>query len=158
MEDVHIDAFGKICSHYTNFTPQSVLFLQLPFHIKKISKNKPNLQILYNEIEGSDVGHWICTYYDGKVNNIFDSLNSDNLKSDHLIYINRLYGENVENVFHRVQQQTNTYDCGIFAIAFATSICFNKSPVHEKYIINEMRPHVARIFTTKLLIEFPTLQ
>jgi Ulp1 family protease len=42
--------------------------------------------------------------------------------------MSRIYGKNKDIVpvkIHKVQQQTNSVDCGVFAIAFMTEFCFS---------------------------------
>ena len=41
-----------------------------------------------------------------------------------------------------VQQQENGYDCGIFAIAFATDIAYNRKPEQRTYNQSVMRKHL----------------
>lgn len=156
LEDSHLDLFGEIVNFYTNFKMQSVLYIQTPSFIMSIPHGKPNLQILYSSCPGSNIGHWICTYYDGKVNHVYDSMNSKSLNIDHETYLNRLYGNHIVNVFHRVQQQQNPYDCGLFAMAFAVTICLGGNPVSVRYNAQKMRTHAAEIFKRRVLIPFPS--
>ena len=39
-----------------------------------------------------------------------------------------------------VEQQTNSLDCGVFAVAFATSLAFGEDPAQRKYDMSAMRP------------------
>ena len=44
------------------------------------------------------------------------------------IQMSRINGKNKDIVpvkIHKVQQQTNSVDCGVFAIAFMTEFCFS---------------------------------
>ena len=138
------------------FSPQSVLYIQNLRRIKLITRETPNLQILLDHGYG-DIGHWICTYFDGNNNHIYDSLNRNSLSAQQEQYLKCLYPFPFKNVFPQVQQQTNQYDCGIYAIAFATTICFNKNPANQIYHIPDMRTHAEQIFLTKTLMEFPSI-
>lgn len=148
---------------YTNFSPQEIYLNQILDGIKPIAKNQKNIQILYQAKDinynennkQTEIGHWICTYYDGKINHIYDSLNNTYLKDLDLKYTYKLYGKDVVNQFHKVMQQPNAYDCGVFAIAFATSLCFGKKPENENYIKCEMRKHLYKLLIQKQLLEFP---
>ena len=41
-----------------------------------------------------------------------------------------------------VQQQTNCVDCGLFAIAFATTLARNENPVRRTYDTTKLRQHL----------------
>jgi len=153
----HMDIFHEILKKKRKeFSPQSVLYIQNLRRIKLITRETPNLQILFDHGYG-DIGHWICTYFDGNINHIYDSLNRNSLSAQQEQYLKCLYPFPFKNVFPQVQQQTNQYDCGIYAIAFATTICFNKNPANQIYHIPDMRTHAEQIFLTKTLMEFPSI-
>ena len=44
-------------------------------------------------------------------------------------------------VFMDVQCQSGTSDCGLFSIAFATSLCLGLDPVHITYTQGDIRNH-----------------
>ena len=90
-----------------------------------VPSDEPYVQILH---AGSL--HWVCVANVGeKVNNqhhyLYDSLTSPNLKRDVVEQI-AAYSFCHEDTLHieamTVQQQNNGVDCGLFAIAFATSL------------------------------------
>jgi len=79
LEDIHIDIFHEILKKKRKeFSPQSVLYIQNLRRIKPITRGTPNLQILFDPGCG-DIGHWICTYFDGNINHVYDSLNRNSL-------------------------------------------------------------------------------
>ena len=80
-----------------------------------------------------NVGHWIATYYDGSKIFIYDSFNTKSLNSDANTYIGRLFPYMPPIRLIQVQQQRNSYDCGLLAIAFCTSVLYNRNPEHETY-------------------------
>ena len=41
-----------------------------------------------------------------------------------------------------VQQQNNLSDCGVFSIAFATSLVYGQNPMNVTYNVSQMRPHL----------------
>ena len=80
----------------------------------------------------------------------FDSFNSGRLHFKNELFLRQLFPffDDVPKHFKKVQYQNNTHDCGVFAIAFATSI----------YDVDKMRPHLYDMLERNTLIHFPTLQ
>ena len=154
----HMSLFQSIVKVYTDFKPQETYLIQIPQNIKPINQGCKNIQILFQADKiSTGVEHWISSYYDGCTVHIYDSLNRFSLRKLDEKYIKILYGEGVPIKFHKVQQQNNVYDCGIFAIAFMTSICFGKKPENEKYNLIKMRQHTYKMLKDRELYEFPTL-
>ena len=58
--------------------------------------------------------------------------------------------------FPNIQMQRNSYDCGLFAIANATTLAFGKNPVNETYDTKELRPHLIRCLENREMTLFPT--
>ena len=54
-----------------------------------------------------------------------------------------------------VQQQGNGYDCGIFAIAFATDIAYNHKPEQRTYNQSVMRKYLLAQLENETMIPFP---
>ena len=54
-----------------------------------------------------------------------------------------------------VQQQEGHSDCGLFAVAFATSLCFDIPPATQNFVQTEMRSHLATCFQKGVLEPFP---
>lgn len=76
-----------------------------------------------------------------------------------------LYPSKSNVVFKSVIKQPDGYSCGVFAIAFATSLIFGRNPSDECYIIDynnmicktwTLRNHLNNILVSKLLQPFPT--
>ena len=55
-----------------------------------------------------------------------------------------------------VQQQKNLSDCGVFSIAFATSLVYGQNPMNVTYNINQMRPHLMQCLKGGNITPFPT--
>ena len=55
------------------------------------------------------------------------------------------------------QKQAGRKDCGVFAIAFATSIAFGLDISTSAFHQEKMRLHLARCFTENKLTVFPTM-
>ena len=53
------------------------------------------------------------------------------------------------------QTQSGTADCGVFAIATATSLCFEQPPGSVLWDQSEMRKHLGKCFEKKKLEPFP---
>ena len=74
-----------------------------------------------------------------------DSLQKESLNKNLVKQIARLRkSEDAElrTISKAVQQQRNRYDCGIFAIAFATDIAHNHKPEQRTYNESVMRKHL----------------
>ena len=54
-----------------------------------------------------------------------------------------------------VQQQTNSVDCGVFAVAFATSLAFGEDPAQRKYDTSAMQPHLLNCLRKNSFSPFP---
>lgn len=162
LTDYQIDSFHKILRDSSDYRPQDCIlgYLELRQYIQPIAYGTKNIQILFQPGDGikeSDVvGHWLCTYFDGAVNHIYDSLNQTNIHQYCEAYIQKMYTANIHNVFNIVQHQLNMYDCGVFAMAFATSLYFGRDPQHEIYEVGKMRKHAAKILKHRQLELFPS--
>lgn len=55
-----------------------------------------------------------------------------------------------------VQKQRGKADCGLFAVAFATSLCAGDDPSTLCYIQNELRRHLLSCFEQQSISLFPT--
>ena len=64
---------------------------------------------------------------------------------------------NKKIVFPKVQNQDDTIDCEVFAIAFATTIATGGNPEETSYCANvtKLREHLLNILTSEELTEFP---
>lgn len=54
-----------------------------------------------------------------------------------------------------VQQQINTVDCGVFAIAFITHLLYGKDPSTTKFNSSQMRHHLAGCLQNDAITVFP---
>ena len=57
--------------------------------------------------------------------------------------------------FKDVQRQPNTYDCGVYALAFATSLAHGADPTQLNYC--EPRRHIQQCFASGQLLPFPSV-
>ena len=57
---------------------------------------------------------------------------------------------------NKTQYQNGGSDCGVFAIAFATDLCYGNDPASLKYAQEKMRPHLIECFTSGSISPFPS--
>lgn len=141
LKDCHMDKFHSLLESHSNFKPKTTLYT-IPFvhdpkskRFEPLPHHLPHLQILHscdNNCYQSKClnGHWVCCYYNTEAIFIYDSLNQKRLHRSHEIYLKKLFNHflHLPIYFPEVQCQDNAVDCGVFAIAFATSILFEKLP------------------------------
>ena len=58
-------------------------------------------------------------------------------------------------VIKNVQNQLGASDCGLFSLAFATSLCFGDNPSEIQYNQKQLREHVVSCFEAKVITPFP---
>ena len=103
--------------------------------------------------------HWVCVSSIGcepGVVHLYDSLFSGVIDNDVKEQVICLFGEKDVKVVN-VQQQTNMYDCGIFAIAFATCLACNILPETVHLDVALLRPHLKRCLKSGQMEPFPIL-
>jgi hypothetical protein len=115
------------------------------------------VQILHN---GSL--HWVC------VSNVTRRSSSVNL-SDSMFYgsiatsikeqiasmLHEVDNDEIEILVQPVQQQTNSTDCGVFALAFATAVCFGYEVSHCSFDVVKMRSHLWKCMKEGHMEMFP---
>lgn len=111
--------------------------------------DSPFVQIVW--VNGN---HWICISSigcsDGEVN-LFDSLNYPLSASvQHVAALSHTKKSKLNLWQIDVQQQQNTCDYGLFAIAFATSLCYGQEPHHCNYKQFAMRQHLSCLKAGKM--------
>ena len=122
--------------------------------------SKGFVQILFN---GKD--HWVCTsnLIDGGKNvKIYDSMHStcqNTIKKqlDVLVSPKSIISvEKVQSQLENGQDNPNNRGlCGLFAIAFATSLCFGEDPGARKYNTDGMRHHLYDCLRARHMSKFP---
>ena len=76
---------------------------------------------------------------------LYDSLQKESLNKNldkQIARFRKSEGAELRIISKVVQQQGNGYDCGIFAIAFATDIAYNRKPEQRTYNQSVMRKHL----------------
>lgn len=117
--------------------------------------NNSYIQILFSR--DNLKGHWICMYYSDNVIHIYDSWNQNSLHPHHETYLKKLFSRsnNLKIVYEKLHCQSNSYDSGVFAIAFSVVIIFNICPCSLNFSIPDMRKHLLNLYQTNTLQMFP---
>ena len=118
-------------------------------------QRKGVVQILYNEVQH----HWLAVAsvsngIDEPVVNVYDSLFHTASEKQIACIVNTAYPR-INLNFMDVTCQNGSDDCGLFAVAYATTICYGKKP--EKFIFDQglMRRHLLKCLENNLMEEFP---
>ena len=105
--------------------------------------------------------HWVCLSSIGCSSghvNLYDSFFHDVVCDDIEEQARSLLGQDFRGInVVPIQQQLNGSDCGIFAIAFATSLVFVQDPLSIQFDIPKMRPHLSRCLRSSRMELFPTV-
>ena len=64
----------------------------------------------------------------------------------------------LEVTFLPVDKQTDGFNCGLFALGYASILLDGKSPVDARFVVNEMRNHFMKCLKDAHLYPFPTLE
>ena len=166
LNDDHVDKFHSLLSEQYEIPSMSLIkksnqfsmVNELQFH----ARNKPHLQILHSCSDlctNCSNAHWVCCYYDTKAIFIYDSKNVKVLHPSNISFLKKFfhpYFTELPIYFQPVHSQTNVKDSAVFAIAFATSIYFHKSPANVSYSIGNLRPHLYNMFQGNELSPFCT--
>ena len=156
LNDRIMDAAQKlICKELgAEYDYQSVLNVQRRGATPYRAVNNEHIQLLH---DGS--GHWLLPFCSNGNIQICDSLktslNRVNRKCVYALYKNCV-GEFIVS-FLPVQKQTDGYNCGPFAIAFAAEILDGKSPMEACFDVTKMRRHLIQCLKNEVLLPFPKL-
>ena len=113
--------------------------------------HKTFIQIIHHESRN----HWLTISTldtDELFINVYDSLFrelSPNTEQQQYSQINAQFID--------VQCQNGSNDCGLFSIAFATTLCFGKQPENIHYNQSLMRSHLLNCIEKGIMEEFPTV-
>ena len=100
--------------------------------------------------------HWVCVssvgFPPGTVK-LFDSLYHDMISQEVEDQVKDLLADSFQKLeYAPSQQQTNGRDCGVFAIALATSL----TPQDMTFDIAKMRPHLVACLRAGAMTQFPS--
>ena len=101
-------------------------------------------------------GQRVVKVYDSKV-----AVDTDNrpVVSDGLLkQLQNIYGADFSVTVPDITQQLNSTDCGVFAIAAATDLCFGRAPENRRYVTNSklLRQDLNTCFTLRKMTPFPS--
>ena len=112
----------------------------------------------YIQIPHAGSFHWICVANHSYCQK-YDSLTNESVPLDVAKQIAAFsYCESAKIVAEvlPVQQQTNCFDCGLFAIAFATSLAHNENSVRQVYDATKLRQHLGSCLEAGKMLVFPS--
>ena len=140
-EQFNIDGLEDTGLKFNQFSRNPGPFIQI-FHLKGIEHWITAARSSYNEVT------------------IFDSLSSYNKKlpKDILKSIAQICYCQEESLYithASVQQQRNSLDCGLFAIAFAVDLAVENPPSIARYDTSKMRDHLLTCLQLKEFTPFP---
>ena len=104
--------------------------------------------------------HWICLSTIGcqpSTMNVYDSLHGrlDLLTKKIVADLVQSKENEIEILYADVQRQSGASDCGLFALAFATSVCYGDYPAASSYTQSEMREHLLSCIKKGQIVRFP---
>jgi hypothetical protein len=101
--------------------------------------------------------HWVTvsTDKDGSLVRVYDSLSYGRLSSDLKEQIFGVVSSKRELWCSPMQQQANSDDCGLFAIAAAMDLCMGINPSGVQYDERQLRTHFAKCLESEQLLTFP---
>ena len=116
------------------------------------------LQIIH---DGSN--HWVCVAKGFIQPNhvlVYDSMPIKPRKNDHMLScMSSLLctpDEKMTYIIKSCQHQSNGYDCGVFAIAFATSLANGEDHTTRVYNQKKLRAHLVDCMASGILTPFPS--
>ena len=112
------------------------------------------------QILNTGANHWVCISSVGcrkGCANVYDGLFNNVINDDIEEQTRNLVGDEFERlIIVPVQQQKNGSDCGVFSIAYATSLVCKEAPETVMYDHTKMRPHLLKCLQTGVIKQFPT--
>ena len=119
------------------------------------------------QIHHTGADHWVTSmrgYGDDEVK-VYDSLLTFDRHSRPLMtqslkvqlaQIYRSSGNEIAVLYPEMTRQNNAVDCGVFALATATDICFGRDPAQCSYDKLSMRPHLLKCIEQQWFEPFPS--
>ncbi|KZS01293.1 Uncharacterized protein APZ42_002096, partial [Daphnia magna] len=160
---------SKLCSGYVN-RAQEILKQQHPMigglnwvtiggtlEYPKATEDKW-MQVIH---DGRD--HWVLVakgFVQPEHVNVYDSLVGSAWHDKHVLScmssLLKTDEKKMTYIVKQCQRQNNSYDCGVFAIAFATSLANGEDPTGMLYDPKQLRPHLNECMTSGKLTSFPS--
>lgn len=167
--DLELIIMGEMLTDLEINFAQKILKSQFPeihgLHLtllqSKINENKGPSNDKLQIVHCKERHHWITVTTigcDEGIVKVFDSVYCTLDDSSTTIILNMFQNKTKQPLKIKVirpQKQIGEKDCGMFAIAFATSLAFDHKAARLKYDQNKMRRHLANCFEGKKLTVFP---
>ena len=104
--------------------------------------------------------HWICISNMGCQHStvkVYDSLHGrlDDHTKKIVADVMQCTDECIQILYPDVQDQSGASDCGLFAVAFATSLCYGEDPTTRGYAQSMMRDHLVSCVQAGEMKTFP---
>lgn len=170
LTDKHMTAVTNILKRQYTQLQGFQLTTNTPFFVEKDKKwntdkkfykqSAPSVQLHF---DGQN--HWAVSmqqlkepHYIYYIDSLSDSLKM--LKNNVQIQLSQIYTSQnsiLQIKVPRVQQQPNSYDCGLFAIAHAVEFCYNNGQINTNvsFIVEEMRKHLVYCLENGKFYPFP---
>lgn len=105
--------------------------------------------------------HWVCVSSIGctpGIVKLYDNLYHDIIEEEVTEQVKSLMADSYIGLVNVPdQQQLNGSDCGVFAVAFSTSLVYGFDPQDYTFDIPNMRPHLCQCLRMGELTMFPTI-
>jgi len=108
-------------------------------------------QVLFSPVRG----HWVTVYGGAKCVYVYDSMaGSASQTTQNTVRV--LAGKRSRVQYNRTcTQQTQSGDCGCFALAYATTVVLGGDPASYELLDEEVRPHLASMVRQRTVTQFP---
>lgn len=102
-------------------------------------------------------GHYICVYCDGFSLRVYDSLNRSNLSAYQTSILQKLLPQvpQIPICYVTVQKQSESYNCGFFAIAFELALAHNICPCMIEFEECKLREEFVDMILQRKMKMFP---
>ena len=134
-----------------------------PIGIKLPEKGVDILPVSGDHIQllHSNSCHWLLAFTSSCRVQVYDSLRT-NLTSFWKKCLKSHFEPLVKNgkleiTFLPVDNQTHSFNCGLFALGYVSILLDGKSPADARFVVNEMRNHFMKCLKDAHLYPFPTL-
>lgn len=162
LTDRHIDHAQHLLGH--NFPSLSGFQSTIIF----ASKNSMHIKVptkKFVQIMNVNKNHWVTVSDIGCPENsikVYDSLLTSGLQTNNVFNsqvasLLNTKSEPISVMFRNTTLQKGSSECGLFAIASATSLCLGMDPEKQNYSQDHMRDHLANCFINGAMTPFPVV-
>ena len=89
--------------------------------------------------------------------NLYDTLynTANSIAIRHACHMLMFSGDSVTFINEKVQRQLNFNDCGLFALAIATDLCYGVDPATQSYEQSNLHQHYVNCLESRKMVPFP---